>query len=63
MARTPKPAEAEPAKITFSKAKILTFQRYAPRRDLLGALLEEDRPYTLEEVDAAIEKFMKGKVK
>ena len=38
-------------------------QRYAKRRDLLGALLEDGKWYTLEEVDTAIENFMKGKVK
>ena len=35
----------------------------AKRRDLLGALLEDGKWYTLEEVDTAIENFMKGKVK
>ena len=36
---------------------------HAKRRDLLGALLEGGKWYTLEEVDTAIENFMKGKVK
>lgn len=47
----------------FSKAQLLTSQKYAHRRDLIGALLEDDKVYTLHEVDALIEKFMKGKVK
>lgn len=31
--------------------------------DLIGALLEDGKTYTLNEVDALIEKFMKGKVR
>ena len=46
-----------------SKEQLLRSQRYMKRRDLLGALLEDDKRYTIEEVDAAIDNFMKGKVK
>lgn len=51
------------AKITFSKAKILKSKRYKHRIDLLGVLLNENKAYTFDEVDALLEKFMKGKVK
>lgn len=47
---------------TYSKKQILQSAKYAKRRDLLTAVLEENRAYTLDEVDARIEKFMKGKV-
>lgn len=47
---------------TYSKEQILQSAKYAKRRDLLNAVLEENRAYTLDEVDARIEKFMKGKV-
>lgn len=49
----------------FQKAHILTFKRYAKRRDLLKALLDDEREYTLNEVDGLIQDFMtpKGKVK
>lgn len=47
----------------FTKAKILTFPRYAGRRDLLAVLLEDGKKYALAEVDTAMEMFMKGKVK
>ena len=57
------PAAAKPAAPTHSKEQLLRSQRYAKRRDLLGALLEDGKWYTLEEVDTAIENFMKGKVK
>ena len=42
-----------------SKEQLLRSNRYANRRDLIGALLEDDKQYTL----AAIDNFMKGKVK
>lgn len=44
---------------TFSKDRLLTFERYRDRRDLLTAVLADDREYTFDEVDAAIETFMK----
>lgn len=47
----------------FSKQKLLTFQRYAGRRDLLSALLEDEKQYTIDQVDSMITDFMKGKVK
>ena len=46
----------------FSKEQILGAARYAKRRDLLYALLEDDKTYSFEEVDARIKKFMEGKV-
>lgn len=59
MAKT-QTAEASAA---FSKAQLVASQKYANRRDLIGALLEDGKTYTLNEVDALIEKFMKGKVR
>lgn len=46
----------------FSKKQILAAARYVNRRDLAEALLEEDRDYTMEEVDKMMSDFMKGKV-
>lgn len=46
-----------------SKEQLLRSNRYANQRDLIGALLEDDKQYTLAEVDTAIDNFMKGKVK
>lgn len=54
--------EAVNAGASYAKAQILTAEKYGNRRDLLGAILQ-DREYSLEEVDAEIEKFKKGKVK
>lgn len=47
-------AAAKPAAPTHSKEQLLRSQRYAKRRDLLGALLEGGKWYTLEEVDTAM---------
>lgn len=61
-----KKAEAAPTKnkVVFSKAKVLTLNRYAGRRDLLAQLLKDGKDYTLDQVDALIQNFMKkGKVK
>ena len=46
----------------FTKEQILASEKYANRRDVLGAILT-DGEYTLEKVDSLLEKFMKGKVK
>ena len=47
---------------TYTKAQILAAEKFSNRRDLLGAILK-DQEYTLDQVDAEIEKFRKGKVK
>ena len=48
---------------TYTKDQVAASKRYADRRDLVSALLEEGKTYTLAEVDALINKFMKGAVK
>lgn len=47
----------------FPKERILTFQRYAKRRDLLSTLLKDGQEYTHDQVQNLIDNFMKGKVK
>ncbi|MEQ2680382.1 hypothetical protein AAAU98_27065 [Enterocloster citroniae] len=47
----------------FKKQELLQAECYQGKRDLVRALLEDGREYSLSEVDAAIEKFMKGKVR
>lgn len=55
-------AKSEQTEPVFSKEQILASDRYANRRDLVDALLE-NKSYTLETVDNLIEKYMKGQVK
>ena len=60
--KKPKATEAAPPVSkapAFPKERILTFQRYAKRRDLLSTLLKDGQEF----VQSMIEKFMKCKVK
>lgn len=45
----------------FSKEDLVNSKKYQHRRDLLNAILEDDKTYTIQEVDSKIEKFMKGR--
>lgn len=54
-------AEAK-TKAVFSKAELLRSKKYRLQTDVLNALLENDKKYTLDETDKIIEKYMKGKV-
>jgi len=47
----------------FSKVQILASAQYANRRDLVDALLDDNKKYTKAEVDQLVDKFMKGQVK
>lgn len=54
-----KEKESEPS---FFKAQLMMSEKYASRRDLIGALLCDDKEYTIAQVDAAIENYLKGTV-
>lgn len=47
----------------FSKEQIFLSDKYADKRDLVDAILDGRKKYTVETVDKMIEGFMKGKVK
>ncbi|MCH1953670.1 hypothetical protein MCJ35_31265 [Enterocloster sp. OA13] len=55
--------ETKQGEATFSKQELLQAECYQEKKDLVSALLEDGRKYSLKEVDAVIEKFMKGKVR
>ena len=61
--KTPAAPAEKAASPVFSKQNILTFRRYARRRDLLSVLLEDGKMYTTNQVDDLIGQFMKGKVR
>ena len=46
----------------FSKGQLAGSARYAARRDLLNALLDDGKGYTIQEADAVIAGYMEGKV-
>lgn len=54
---------AKKAAVTkYSKEQLIKSMRYMTRRDLLGALLKDGERYSLKEVDAMLNKYLKGKV-
>ena len=55
-------AAEKPAAPKFSKEQLIRSDRFAKRRDLLGALLKDGKLYSIEEVETAIEHYMKGEV-
>ena len=48
---------------SFSKAQLMSSERFGGRRDILSALLDEDTRYRTEDVERMIENYMKGQVK
>lgn len=62
MARTNTEAEVQAVSTAYTKEQLLASTKYANRRDLISALLDNGKTYTLDKVDALIDKFMKGKV-
>lgn len=47
----------------FTKSQIINSKKYRNRRDLLTAILQEDKNYSVEHVNTLIDKFMKSEVK
>ncbi|WP_338102521.1 hypothetical protein [Methanolapillus millepedarum] len=59
--------EAPPAKFTppeqsFSKEQFLKSPKYRSKRDVLNAILENDKKYTKTEVENAIKRFSSQKI-
>lgn len=48
---------------TYTKEQLLESEKYAGKRDLLSALLDGKKKYSLADVDKMIDKYMKGEVK
>lgn len=46
----------------FTKEQLVNSQKFRQYKDLLQAILKEDKLYTLKQIDDEIKKFMKGKV-
>lgn len=56
-------ATAEKTAKRYSKEQLMRSERYSKQRDLLGALLEDDKQYAFDEVDAKIKTFNTKEVK
>lgn len=46
----------------FSKEQILQASRFSEHVDIIDALLENDRQYTISQVEDIVSRFLKGKV-
>lgn len=46
----------------FTKEQLVNSQKFRQYKDLLQAILKENKQYTLKQIDEEIKKFMKGKV-
>ncbi len=62
MAKTKKEDDAK-EKPVFTKESLLNSKKYMFQKDLLNILLDEDKEYTLEEVDKKINGFKTGIIK
>lgn len=51
------------SKVTYLKRDLVQSKRYAEYRDILQALLKDDKAYTSKEVDSIIKNFLKKEVK
>lgn len=56
-------AKLETKEIKFSKEQILKSKKYENERDVINALLKEDKKYSFSDIDKLINDFMKGKVR
>ena len=55
--------EAVNAENKFSKEQLLTSKRFRDRKDIVNALLSDEKLYTVKSVEEKIANYMKGKVK
>ena len=55
--------KVESTTITYSKKQIVKSKKYENHVDLVNALLDDDKKYSLAEVDKKINSFLKGAVK
>lgn len=55
--------EAGMQESVFSKEQILQASRFSEHIDIIDALLENDRQYTIRQVEDIVSKFLKGKVR
>ncbi len=55
--------EAQETPDVFSKDQLVKSDKFRNHRDLVAALLDDNKKYTMEQVNDMITEFMKGKVK
>ena len=60
--KTEKPSKTEKV-LKFSKKQFVNSIRFAKRKDVVNALLEDDKEYSIAEVESIINDFLTGKKK
>lgn len=55
--------ESGAAPVRYAKHQLMGAVRYRDRRDVLSAVLEDEKEYSLKEAEKAMDRFMKGKVR
>lgn len=58
-----KKAQKDAQSVSYTKEQLLASKKYQSKRDVLNALLDKGKTYTMEQVDTNIDKFMKGEVR
>lgn len=51
------------SEVKFSKEQLLASERFRNRRDILNALLSDEKEYTIAEAELKIKAYMEGEVK
>ena len=62
MAKVKAMQEEKENPVTFTKNQLITSKKYTEKKDLLNALLVDDRSYSMAEVEETLNGFLKGKV-
>lgn len=55
--------ETKKVPLEFSKAQLANSERYKQCKDVITALLEDDKRYTIKQADAIINDYLKRSVK
>lgn len=55
-------AKAKTTENRFTKSQVLASKKLNYSKDLINAILEDNKTYTLEEVETEINKYLKGEV-
>ncbi|MCH5205654.1 MAG: hypothetical protein J1F09_01790 [Oscillospiraceae bacterium] len=66
MSKNEAPVIAEPAEkkqTAYTKRQIVNSEKFSKHRDLLNALLKDDKSYTEGDVKKILDDYLKGKVK
>lgn len=58
-----KEAKLEKQELIFTKEQLILSDKYKKNKDIIASLLQDNKSYTLQQVDNIIKEFMKRSVK